>query len=216
MARRAVVLLVTGFGPFPGARSNPTQRIVRALGGAFAQRMARLGVRLERRILPVTWAGTPAALRDLEAELAPDAILHLGLAARRRTVTVERRAHNRNRPLSQDANGRRASARIVDAGAPATRAATVSIHSLVADLSRIAPTAPSNDAGAYLCNLALWTSLALGRARPVVFVHIPRPANPRGRRAAARPTMAALIRMAEQACLALAIQARRLRAVTPR
>ena len=127
MARRGIVLLVTGFGPFPGAPSNPTRTIVRALGGAFARRMARLGVRLERRILPVTWAGTPAARRDLEAALRPDAILHLGLAARRAVVTVERRAHNRNRPLSQDAQGRRACAPVIDTGAPAIRPATVAV-----------------------------------------------------------------------------------------
>lgn len=208
MDGRALTLLVTGFGAFPGAPFNPTEQIVAALGGAFARRLARLGVRLERRILPVTWDGTPAALRALEAELRPDAVLHLGLAARRLKVTVEARAENRNRPLSTDAAGRRAPATVLAPGGARFRRATVAVAPLTARLARATPTAPSIDAGAYLCNLALWTSLGQGRpGRPVVFLHVPRP---RGRKGVSRrPSLAALARMAQAACLEMARAARR-------
>ena len=209
-------LLVTGFGRFPGAPFNPTERILARLDAAFARRLARLGWRLERASLPVVWETLPAELARLERKFKPDAVLHLGLAARRRIVTVEARAHNRRRPLSVDASGRRAPTPRIEPGAPPTRPATICAPRMIAGLRRVAAAGPSNDAGAYLCNLALWTSLAQGGGRPVVFVHVPRPANARGRRASSRPTMAALIRMAEQACLALARQARRKRAVTPR
>lgn len=175
--RREKILLVTGFGRFPGAPFNPTEKIVKALGGGFARRLARLGWRLERAILPVDWARLPAELARLETELAPDAVLHLGLAARRRAVTVETRAHNRRRPLSCDAAGRRAATASIAKGAPFTRPATIHVARMVAAL---AGAAPSNDAGAYLCNLALWTSLAQGRpGRPVAFVHVPKTRGPR-------------------------------------
>jgi pyroglutamyl-peptidase len=208
--RREIVLLVTGFGRFPGAPFNPTEKIVAALGGAFARRLARLGVRLERRVLPVTWEGTPAALRRLEAELRPDAVLHLGLAARRPRVTAEIRAHNRNRPLSPDAGGARAPRGTIDPDAPPTAPSTVPLARLISAMARAAPSAASNDAGAYLCNLALWTSLRQGPAgRPVAFVHMPRPRGARARPgASSRPTLAALTRTAEIAVLELARTAR--------
>jgi pyroglutamyl-peptidase len=213
---REIVLLVTGFGRFPGAPFNPTERIARGLGGAFARRLARLGVRLERRILPVTWEGTPAALRALERDLAPDAVLHFGLAGRRRAVTVEARADNRNRLLSADADGRRAPVATIAPGRAFHLPSRVSLGPMTAALGGKAPTGLSNDAGAYLCNLALWTSLAQGDPRrPVVFVHVPRPRSAglrrdrlAGRAGPGRPTMRALIEMAQAACLRTALEAR--------
>lgn len=168
-------LLVTGFGRFPGAPFNPTERIVAQLGGAFARRLARLGWRLETAILPVAWDALPAELARLEAAHAPDAVLHLGLAARRRKVTIETRAHNRRRPLSFDAAGRRAATAWIGTGAEPTRRATIAVPRMVAALARATTAAPSIDAGAYLCNLALWTSLGQGKpGRPVAFAHVPK------------------------------------------
>lgn len=210
--RREKILLVTGFGRFPGAPFNPTEKIVAALGGGFARRLARLGWRIERRVLPVEWARLPAELARLEAELAPDATLHLGLAARRRGVTVEARAHNRRRPLSCDAAGRRAGDPRIDAAAPFTRPATVDVARMTVALSHAAPTAVSREAGAYLCNLALWESLGRAAGRPVVFVHVPPPLSRRPKRAprlrAPRPDLADLIRAAKAACLTLIAAAR--------
>ena len=214
MARRAPVLLVTGFGPFPGAPSNPSERLVHGLGGAFARRLARLGVRLETRILEVKHEAIAPALAALEDELAPDAVLHFGLAGRRRIVTVETRAHNRNRLFSVDAGRRLPGGLLLEPGGPATRRAKAPLARLIAALDRAAPTRPSIDAGAYVCNRTLWHSLAgAPRGRPVVFIHIPRPRRAGARKGAdARPARADLQRMAEAACLVMARAAR----LTPR
>jgi pyroglutamyl-peptidase len=199
----AKVLLVTGFGRFPGAPFNPTERIVAALGGGFARRLARLGWRLERRILPVVWTDLPGELARLDAALRPDAVLHLGLAGRRRTLTVETRAHNRRRPLSCDADGRRADAVTIEPGGAFARPARVDAPRLVVAMRRATPASASNDAGAYLCNLALWESLGRGGARPVVFVHVPGLRRTSARRGARKPGMADMIAAARLACLGL-------------
>jgi pyroglutamyl-peptidase len=211
MARGAPVLLVTGFGPFPGAPSNPSERLVRGLAGAFARRLARLGVRLETRILDVRHATIAPALAALEAGLAPDAALHFGLAGRRRVVTVETRAHNRNRLFSVDAGRRLPEGLLLERGGPATRRATAPLARLTAALGRATPTRVSIEAGAYVCNRTLWVSLAQApRGRPVVFVHIPRPRRAGARKGAdPRPSRADLTRMAEAACLCMAQAARR-------
>lgn len=215
MARRELVLLVTGFGPFPGAPSNPSERLVRGLKGAFARRLSRLGVRLETRILDVVHATIAADLAALERELAPDAALHFGLAGRRLCVTVETRAHNRNRLFSVDAGKRLPGALLLDAAGPATRRASASLACLVPALARTAPTRASIDAGAYVCNRTLWHSLAAAPpGRPVAFIHIPRPRRASARKGRdLRPTAAQLVNMAQAACLAMASAARR---VTPR
>lgn len=211
MARRDLVLLVTGFGPFPGAPNNPSATLVRGLAGAFARRLARLGVRLETRILDVVHATIAPDLARLEAELNPDAILHLGLAGRRRTVTVETRAANRNRLFSVDAARRLAGAMTLDPAGPPQRRASAPLAPLITALDRAAPTRASIDAGAYVCNRTLWCSLERAPpGRPVVFVHIPRPRRPTARKGVdPRPTRADLARMVESACLTLIRAARR-------
>ena len=49
-------VLVTAFGPFPGAPSNPTMALVRALERRHGKRLARLSISLHTRILPVRFA----------------------------------------------------------------------------------------------------------------------------------------------------------------
>lgn len=207
--RAPKVLLVTGFGRFPGAPFNPTQKIVAALGGDFARRLARLGWRLERRILPVDWSRLPTELARIETDLRPDAILHLGLAGRRRVVTVETRAANRRR-YSLDAAGRRPDGPLIDAASPPLRSAGAWPPRLVAAMSQATPTRISHDAGGYLCNLTLWQSLAR-RDRPSLFVHVPSPKRPfhpghrtTGRQRRGNPSTTQLVAVARLAALRLA------------
>lgn len=203
---RERLILVTGFGPFPGAPFNPSGALVKRLARRMTARLMIAGVRLECRILPTVYATIASDLARLETELAPDAMIHFGLAGRRRNVTVEVRAHNRFRPLSFDAAGRLPPSRLLEEGAPFTRPVTAGAVGLAAQMARVTPTGLSNDAGAYVCNQTLWHSLARAAGRPAVFIHIPRP-----RRAASpcakgsrRPTMQALLRMAEIAVMEIA------------
>lgn len=198
---RQRVILVTGFGPFPGAPFNPSGALVKRLARSMTARMKLSGVRLECRILPTVYATIASDLARLETELAPDAMIHFGLAGRRRNVTVEVRAHNRFRPLSFDAAGRLPPAQLLEEGAPFTRPVKAGPARLAAQMARVTPTGLSNDAGAYVCNQTLWHSLARAGERPAVFIHIPRPcraASPCAK-ASRRPTMDALLRMAETA-----------------
>src|SRR5438445_2022144 len=109
-------VLVTGFGRFPGARHNPTALLVRALGGHRA-RLARLGIELERAVLPVKYAEVARKLEELDKTLKPDAILHFGLAARRKFFSIETRALNRLSLLHCDASGARAPRHAIIPGA---------------------------------------------------------------------------------------------------
>ncbi len=167
-------VLVTGFGAFPGAPRNPSVAILADLG-ARRKRLARLGIDLRRATLPVVFAALEPALRELVERHRPDAILHLGLASRRRHVSVEVRARNRAGVLHPDASGRPAALTLVQGGPPSLRATYPAARVAAAMRRGGCPAFVSRDAGDYVCNAALYRSL-LGAAAPRVgFVHVPLP-----------------------------------------
>lgn len=165
-------LLVTGFGPFPGVRHNPSGQIALAIGRSA--RLKRQGVTLSAHELVVTYAALP----DLVALIArekPDAILMFGIAARTRQPRLERRGENRTRPLSVDASGMRPKSRKLDEAAPLIRNVRVALEPLRLAIQQqgFKPTL-SNNAGAYLCNAVLFTALGEKPAAPCIFVHVPK------------------------------------------
>jgi pyroglutamyl-peptidase len=202
-------ILITGFGPFPGAPTNPTMRLARHIGGV--RRVAFAGLRREVRLLPTTWAmldGVPALVRDVR----PDAVLMFGLAGRRRRITPEARALNRASPLRVDAEGAPPPAQAMARGAGFARNGSISAGRMAAALRREGlPAAVSRDAGDYLCNGLFWRMLETGV--PCIFVHVPRPVRPtlpRGRMKRPRPTARGLQKAAEiaLACVARSVAGR--------
>ena len=168
-------LLVTGFGPFPGAAANPTQAALRLLARDHARAFARRGVELRTAVLPVVYEGAQARVAALVADFAPHAILHLGLAGRRARLTLEARAINRMSLLAADASGARASQRQLEPGGPDARRARAPLPVMLAALrAQGLACALSQDAGAYLCNQTLYASLR-GPVPAVAFLHLPRP-----------------------------------------
>ena len=170
----ALKFLVTGFGPFPGGRRNPTARLMRALSGQ-GERLSRFGIELHAAVLPVHFVEAASGLRALEAAIEPQAILHFGLAARRKFFSVETRACNRLSVLETDISGASPASRAILAGAPFALRSTFPSHEITAALCHAGlRTRLSADAGAYLCNEVLYLSLARSRARVTGFIHVPR------------------------------------------
>ncbi|HMN74043.1 MAG TPA: pyroglutamyl-peptidase I [Rhodoblastus sp.] len=166
-------LLVTAFGAFPGAPDNPSADIVAELERHWRGRFSRMGVRLATAVLPVVHAIGPL-IDALVAREKPDAIVHLGLAGRRRNVTVESRARNIVTTLKPDARGAFAARRAHGGKSAASLPAGWDTTQLVARLRCASvDAAPSNDAGDYVCNAVLWRSLEAGAA-PAVFIHVPK------------------------------------------
>jgi pyroglutamyl-peptidase len=177
-----------------------------------ARRFRLHGIKLEAAVLPVVYDEVTRELERLVARTHPDAIVHLGLASRRKQVSVETRAVNRITTLHPDAGKRRAAARAVRAGGlPALRSplATPSLATLMRRTG--VPTQLSIDAGDYVCNQTLYASLASGGA-PAVFIHVPRLTGARREsdEEASRITLPALTRAVEAALIAIAAHVRRM------
>jgi pyroglutamyl-peptidase len=210
----ALTILVTGFGPFPTAPFNPTGTLVRRL--ARTRRPALADVRLVPHVFATSYQAVDRDLPRLIAEHAPDALLMFGLAARRKTVTVETCARNAVSTLLADAGGASAGARGIIARDAAARRFAPWVRHLPRSL-RIArvPAKLSRDAGRYVCNYLCWRALEAAARPPyplAVFIHVPqvqRTTRPAVLSRSARPTLGDLARAGEAALVALAAAAGR-------
>lgn len=178
---RKLDLLVTGFGPFPGVRINPTTRLAKQVG----LRLRHSGLRIGTAILETSYAaGLPALGREIDAA-SPKAILLLGLAARARHVRVELFARGRSNPLHPDATGRAG----IQRGAGLPKLTTGHPQAALAHLRRLGiKSGLSPSAGRYLCDASYASALRhpAMAGRPVLFVHVPWLKPAAGARPAAR------------------------------
>lgn len=165
-------LLLTGFEPFLDHPSNPTDFIARALDGE------QIGeYHVKSKILPVAFDESAKVLLETESELSPDAIIMLGLAAGRSSITPERIAINVQGGAVDNKGVKLEDEEIVPAG-PAGYFSTLPIHTFVQALrEQDIPASISNTAGTYLCNKVMYSMLHSLKERglhsPAGFVHIP-------------------------------------------
>jgi len=206
-------ILITGFGPFPRVRINPTTALARAV----ALRLRRSGLDARALVVETSYGVGLPALRAHLATTRPRAILMLGLAARARAVRVELFARGHASPLHPDATGDtpKGAARVRALPARTTGNAQGALASL---RRRGLRSALSPSAGRYLCDACYAEALAATRhsATPVLFVHIPglRPAPGQRRTdrvAAFRPNANALAGALAAIGAALARQGRQTR-----
>jgi pyroglutamyl-peptidase len=168
-------LLVTGFGPFPGAPFNPTQPLVARL--LRLRRPALSDVELARHIFPVTYTDVDCELPELLGSHRPHALLMFGLASRTAHVRIETRARNAVTTLWPDAG--RVKPRMGSiAGCDDARMFGPHTERLLrAALATGIDARLSRNAGSYLCNYLSWRAIEATR-RPggpalVSFIHVP-------------------------------------------
>ncbi len=188
-------ILITGFGPFPQVRVNPTTDLARSV----ARRLTCSGLKADLLVMETSYG---AGLPSLKAHLArtrPKAVLMLGLAARARFVRVELFGRGHASRLHPDATG------ATPTDAPANRSALPlrtngNPAGALAALRRVGiRTRLSASAGRYLCD-ACYAAALRQMARsgvPVIFIHVPwlRPSpgsRPLARTRSFRPDAASL------------------------
>jgi pyroglutamyl-peptidase len=212
-------ILITGFGPFPGAPFNPTTPLVKRL--ARLRRPGLADTTIVAHVFPTSYAAVDDDLPKLIARIHPDALLMFGLAPRAKKIRVETRARN-TESILPDVGGTSPRSYSVEAGAPAALALPAPVQHLLAALraARL-PAALSHDAGGYLCNYLCWQATeATHRPRGprlAAFIHVPnirRHARPHA--AKRRLTLDDLARAGERLLMEIAAAARRLpRVISP-
>ena len=158
---------MTGFEPFGGDRSNPSETVVQAVrGDTFGPFTVVSGV------LPVDGARVGSALRRLMKRHEPEAAVMLGLADRAR-VSIERIAVNALEYRIPDNAGRTRWGPVVSGGPDGLFSSLPNAAILEMWRSSNIPAFQSDTAGTFLCNEAFYL---VRHAHPDLmagFIHLP-------------------------------------------
>jgi pyroglutamyl-peptidase len=168
-------ILITGFGPFPGAPHNPTQPLVARL--LRLRRPALSDVETAGHIFPVTYGAVDRQLPQLLAEHRPQALLMFGLASRTGHVRIETRARNAVTTLWPDAEHTRVRKGSIAGTTDAIMFGQHTAKLLRAALGTGVDARASRNAGSYLCNYLSWRAIestfSENGPRLAAFVHVP-------------------------------------------
>jgi pyroglutamyl-peptidase len=167
------VILVTGFEPFGAHPVNPSEEVAKAVDGREVGACVVRGA-----VLTVHHAEAARRAARLVHELDPVAVLHLGLAAGRARIALERVAVNVMDYEIPDASGFRAAGEPCVAEGPGAYFSTLPLGAVLEALTADGiPAYVSGTAGTYLCNQTMYSTLHLlagrGGVVPAGFVHLP-------------------------------------------
>jgi pyroglutamyl-peptidase len=170
-----LTVLITGFGPFPGAPFNPTGALVKALA---CRSDTRAGVRRVAHVFATSYETVDCELPALIARERPAALIMFGLAQRTRHVRIETLARNTLARTIPDIAGRLPKTDAIAPGGPASLPLPAPMQRfLAAARATGAMTVLSRDAGSYLCNYLCWRASEAtahsGGPQLATFVHVP-------------------------------------------
>ena len=216
MTMRQPTILLTGFGPFPGAPIN--------LSGALAEEIATVLARRSRTrrfvsaVLPTEWEVAPRQLARLYRELSPVLSVHFGVSEKATGLVVETMARNVC-AATPDANDCLPRESCIDRNGAPCLEVSLPTRRIVSRLEACAvPARLSADAGNYICNALLYRSLQLAEnaKAPAMagFIHIPSAISgaPVAYRSASKPALTwdqAIAGGLEAVCTAIAALPRR-------
>jgi pyroglutamyl-peptidase len=171
-AKRNRCVLVTGFMPFGGERTNPSWEIVKALPETIS------GFRIEKLRVPTVFGKAIDVTTKASDAMNPEIILCFGQAGGRTHMSVERIAINIDDARIADNAGNRMIDQPVCEDGPAAYFCTVPIKAMVAAMRKAGvPAEISNTAGTFVCNHLIYgvlhhiaTSAQTIRAG---FLHVP-------------------------------------------
>ena len=165
-------VLVTGFSPFGGERTNPSWEIVKSLPEFIA------GYRLEKLRVPTEFGKAIAVTTKAMDKFAPSIVLCLGQAGGRTRISVERIAINVNDARIADNAGRQMIDEAIRADGPTAYFCSVPIKAMVAAMVKAGvPAEVSNTAGTFVCNHLIYGVLhhiAVNKSNARAgFIHVP-------------------------------------------
>jgi pyroglutamyl-peptidase len=171
-----LMVLIGGFGCFPGAPFNPTTPLVDRL--AKGSRPTLADVHRVAHVFRTSYAAIDRELPALIARHQPDIMLLFGLAKRAIALRIEARAANRRATQYPDVDGYVPADPTIDIDGPEFLLSRAPHRRLVRAVSLAGlPARLSHDAGNYVCNYCYWRALeasARDGITPIVqFVHVP-------------------------------------------
>jgi pyroglutamyl-peptidase len=165
------IILLTGFAPFGGERSNPSWEVASKLDGHRFN-----GVTVKSIRLPVNCRRASETVVEAITKLAPVAVVGLGQAGGRPVLSLEKVAINLADPRANREREGGLQGKPVIPGGPDAYFTRLPLAAILRTLKRHdIPTALSLSAGVYVCNTVMYSALHTLRRRrtPVGFIHLP-------------------------------------------
>lgn len=161
-------LLITGFLPFSQFKENPSALLVKDLPNTIGQ------FALTKAVLPTSYQSAFLELESIYHEHF-DYIIMLGLAAKRKSISLERVAINLNDASIADNDGHFAKNETILSNGETAYFTKLDLHSLIEKLASDGAIGISNSAGTYVCNNLYYRALHLTQDKntKALFVHIP-------------------------------------------
>lgn len=169
------IVLLTGFGPFPGTPQNQSSTFLPSVLEACRASVPEADI--HTAIIPTHWEHAPRHLDRLVEDAQPNVILHFGVARDTRGFRIERSATNTCRS-APDVDGHLPATLTLTSVGPERCPATIPIAAIEAALKTLNICVEvSDDAGSYLCNAVLYHSLTRSQPDGILpmtgFIHIP-------------------------------------------
>lgn len=166
-----MTILVTGFEAFGNVVDNPSQRIVEHLIKQGADNIFA-------EVLPVDYERAGEKLLALIQKIQPSSVLLLGVAQKRKEISLERIAININDASIADNEGKLVQGKKIADDAPVGYWSTLPLDNFYnALINADIPVKFSNHAGAYLCNHVMYSALHYfahhSQDIPCGFIHVP-------------------------------------------
>ena len=200
------MILFTGFEPFGGETVNPALEAVRLLPDSAG------GMPIRRLRLPTSFRYAGETLLEAVDAWRPEAVVCVGQAGGRKTVTPEKVAINYIDARIPDNDGAQPADVPIRADGPAAYFATLPVRAIDEAIRAAGvPCAVSYSAGCYVCNFVMYTLLDhLARTAPDVlggFIHVPYAAEQTAGKPAGTPSLTVAQMTQALACAAGVIAA---------
>ena len=168
----ARVILLTGFQPFGGERTNPSWEVASWLDGKEIG-----GATIHAMELPVNCRRAAKLITEAIAQTKPAAVLGLGQAGGRPALSIERIAVNLAEESAKRESDGGVNAKPVVPSGPDAYFSRLPIAPILKAIARAGiPASMSLSAGVYVCNTVMYAALHALRQRPAVpagFIHLP-------------------------------------------
>lgn len=165
-------ILLAGFDPFNGAVINPAWEAVKGIRDTVD------GAAIEKIEVPTVFRKSAAVLLEKMQEEAFDAVICVGQAGGRSSITPERLAINIDDARIADNQGNQPIDQPIQSGGPAAYFSTLPVKAIVAEIRQCGlPSSVSNSAGTFVCNHLMYQLLHAAaqteRNISAGFIHVP-------------------------------------------
>ncbi|MDO5047221.1 MAG: pyroglutamyl-peptidase I [Anaerococcus sp.] len=164
-------ILITGFDPFGGEKTNPAIEAVKRIDEDIK------GAEIYKLEIPTVFGKSADLVESKIKEIKPDVILSIGQAGGRYDITVERVAINEDDARIADNEGNQPIDTKIREDGENAYFATLPIKAMVEEIKKEGiPASISNSAGTFVCNHIMYQDLYLAEKYGNIkagFIHVP-------------------------------------------